>query len=84
LVGGIVSVVNVQTTATDADDLDKFAAAAKTYVTDILDQSNTQLENTLLAFFGKGDMSDIDTLYDRLVVSGIVDESSRISSISKV
>lgn len=83
MIGGLSSTVNAQTSA-DTDDLDKFAAAAKVYVANILDDSNTQLEETLPAFFGGDDLTKIETLYGKFVDSGILDQSTRTNVVSKM
>ncbi|KAF4998528.1 hypothetical protein FDECE_11769 [Fusarium decemcellulare] len=83
LIGGLFATINAQTSS-DADDLDKFAAKAKVYVGDILKDSNKQLESTLPAFFGNGDLERIRVLYSKLVDSGIVKPSTRISDVSRV
>lgn len=83
MIAGVSASVNAQTSAV-TDDLDKFAAAAKVYVAQILDDTNAKLEETLPAFFGNGDLSKIQTLYDLFVASGVISESTRTSTVSKL
>lgn len=84
ILGGIVSTVNSRITA-ETDDLDKFAAAAKVYITQILDNTSTALEETLPGFFGADDkLSKIEDLYNLLVKDGLMPSSLRVSTVSKV
>lgn len=57
------------------------AAAAKAYVVQILDNTNSQLEKTLPAFFGKGDLGLLEELYGQLMDSGIIFEEAPASSM---
>ncbi|KAK7742209.1 hypothetical protein SLS62_010781, partial [Diatrype stigma] len=85
LIGGVSTTTNAQTAATAADDLSKFAASAKMYVAAILDGTNSKLEQTLPGFFGNNDdLSMVQSMYDLYKASGIVTESTRISTVSKM
>lgn len=84
MIGGVSTTVNAQTSS-DADDLDKFAAAAKAYVTQILVDTGNKLEETLPGFFGNDDaLSKVQDMYDLFVASGIISESTRTSTVSKM
>jgi hypothetical protein len=69
----------------DAVDLEKVTAAAKVYVTAVMDNANFHLEQLLPTFFGNGDLDHLEMLFDRLVASGLIgDDSTRTSLVGKV
>jgi hypothetical protein len=71
--------------AEDAVDLEKVTAAARVYVTAVMDSANFQLEQLLPTFFGNGDLDHLKMIFDQLVASGLIeDNGTRTSLVGKV